>query len=474
MTLLSIVIIIVVSLLAFAGALVLIVYFAKPKAHVEPSKKKKLNCGVYPFTDLVKCDPKAKDKGICTSCKDMRHCYTVNKATPYKYLTKDKTIVEVPDGNWCLPLKMEKPAECNPYSGTYVLTEESPTKYKWACHCKYPNLFEIDPKTGDCTVELACGHQKDPPAGKLVCPPAPFNKGACTAGSAWTKTSMWDPKDGVCSCILGLKPQSYESGGEIFRTCKQDTCEPGGHIDPKDPKNCVCKKGYIRCPKDVGPKFKGPCLTAPTCIKDPCNPPYGYYDATTNNCKCTPYLSVALLSDPNSPIGTTCINPCKLYKDKDIYTGKDKDVGMCGNRGTCVNLENTTNLEKSYWCNPCNLPWYQDNSSDKCKKMQKDVGSKNRCFTHEVDGKIINRDCLAYCCSNLGGQEGQECQPWDNTCSCYQEPCSEWKGCEMPGGNAVCYDRSQNKPNCCSVVHGPGDACKEGDKSCVCSHAECK
>lgn len=352
-----------------------IIIVSKIHEHVTPSGGgggQTQNCSPNQDVGLmIKCDP--NDPKSCDNCSGPSSCYVVDKDHPYYYtygsLPNQK--IAVPDGTWCLPTKTTT-LPCNQFSGYPVLVRLNSQENAWACHCRYPNLFQNKGALGNCTFEVACGYQTGD--GQLVCP-----KGSkyCTPDKPWVDQPTYDPIAGVCKCKDGLKYADFSipDQGVYIKACVQDTCTPGKEVDGK----CDCGKpqkhedgtytSYIRCPDDIIEGQPVPCTTdSPMCLDDPCNPA-GYYDNTTLKCVCT-YPGTAPKENENSPVGWVCESPC------------DPAHNPCGNRGTCYldQIKGDTVAK----CKDCLFPWIQD-KDNLCQLRLKDPGEScendSQCFS---------------------------------------------------------------------------------------------
>ena len=301
-----------------------------------PEQKDKCDISNDPTT-LKKCDP--TDQDTCNNCANGLHsCFQVTDENPFKLDIGDDT-VNVPNGNWCLPAKIES-RPCNRFTGYPVLTKLNDTEYAWRCQCKYPSLFNNQGVFGDCINQVACNSQGD-----LVCPDG---SDYCTHGDLWPvdESKSWDPTLGVCKCNPGT---TYINESNTDKRCVSDTCDPGTTVGG----DCDCSNivsisnvlpynTFIKCPTDL-PAETSLCKYSKQCIKDPCNP-HGHYNKNTQQCDCDEANGFRTTQSSSSPVKSICFNPC--------------NPGPCGKRGNCV-VDTTTNKAT---CVNCKSPWFDDDT----------------------------------------------------------------------------------------------------------------
>ncbi len=337
----------------------------KGKINLGPGngKPKGKECPILPFNSLIKCTSD-KDCSKCAGATLGYRCYNVNENNPYKYTDTDGTTYNMPDGQYCLPQKVET-EKCNLYTGIPILTKKGENEYAWACQCINNNWFD-SPPGGDCTNEVLCGYQSG--LGELVCPPG---VSACKEGESWLTNKNWDPSIGICKCKAGYAPiNTVDSTGRHIKTCSKDPCAPIGHLQsppvyggnicgkPRATSTCTgakfeknsdgTYKSWIRCPEDIADaSVRQACAVYPKYFPDPCNP-YGYYD--TALCKCICNKKYSRQQPSNNIVGSECDNPCLTEN-------------QCGGRGTCYVTDK--GLAR---CKDCVPPWRQNPPLNTCDR----------------------------------------------------------------------------------------------------------
>jgi hypothetical protein len=372
-------IIIIVSLLFIA--LVFYAIFKSHTTHVNPPPPDKhYQCPTVPITALRKCDPTNQSAcqeccvpGAEGSCKpEPYYCVTVDKDHPMKWsINPDvncaktpQKCVDIPDGSWCLPVKVESD-HCNAFTSIPVLSRINPGLWRWRCDCKYPELVTKNNLDADCTSVIACDPIKNPD-NTIVCPPLTCNPKCdpgtevccggrcrpistcdpkckdgetccdgncyslpCTPGQPWTEDPTWDPVlYGVRKCHgAGERPfKRYDTvTGRYMMECVNDFCAPGGSYDSDDntckcdPKTGTPGKGdyssWVNCPEDVqdhsgsgGINFKESC------------PPVG--SACTDGQTCDHQC----VKDPCNPLGYFDKTSGKCVCDGSPYAAESQDL----------------------------------------------------------------------------------------------------------------------------------------------------
>jgi hypothetical protein len=350
--------------------------------------KDKIECNLFPYTELVECDLNQKD-GVCATCVNSPEwgCVEVSKDKPYTW-SQDGKILNLPDSNpgegWCLPPVIQKNL-CNNKTSDSILIKTGDS-YTWGCHCQLPNLITQDSPGDNCNSLLACGARtsdgtllvpipntpscttnKDCPDPGQVCwtadgtTPGIGENGACFA--PWLNNQDVDPRDGACQCKQGLtySDLSDPKTGIYIKNCVSDTCAPHGKKEGGT-NTCVCEPGYIRCPEDVKDlSVKQMCKANPTCIPDPCAP-QGTYNLTSQSCDCGEGTWANTLA--NSAVGYICTDLC--------------NPGPCGNRGTCTTSGDEPN--KKAVCEDCVCPWSNTSTDTSCSTNNGKFPSRNDCY----------------------------------------------------------------------------------------------
>ena len=306
----------------------------------------KEKCDVSSDITLLKsCDPTNQDS--CNNCSGGPHsCFTVTDDKPYHF-SVDDTILNVPNGNWCLPAQT-RTVPCNQFTGYPVLTKND-NEYIWRCQCKYPTLFKNAGVWGDCTQEVACNALEG--QGNLVKP---------NSSTKWVDDPTWDPTVGVCKCNNDLKyiDQSNPELGIWSKQCVKDSCSPGKTVG----NDCLCGDGYLKCPTDLPDSTKSICdPNNPQCIVDPCKPG-GYYDINKQICVCNTDAGYTSIPNSQSPVKSICASPCS-----------PGGINPCEGKGECY-IDSTSGKEVVK-CKNCIYPWYQD-SNNMCNNPMKKNGSK--------------------------------------------------------------------------------------------------
>jgi len=370
-------------------------------------------CGFDPPTSLVKCDP--KDPDSCSGCLNTPAfgCVVVDDSHPYIWKQGEKkiNIPNSPTGfGWCLPNIVNRDVTCNNFTADYVLEQVGDNSYQWACHCKYPNLFDKTPGSDDCTVVRACGGSSNPVS--LIVPtqnsckvdsdckegvcrspmiPAPCgydngNSGlepsvdcskegsSCFCHVPWQGkvTEEIDPLAGRCECREGDIFQCLRRASDYTEmNCVQSTCgvwptkTSGCNNCPPSSGSgtpcicCDCPTGYLSCPGDI-PNQNTNLITycqntGATCIEDPCSAgaPGGHFDYKSGECVCPDgYASV---QDDLSPVFRRCENLCKAN-------------GQCSNRGTCYVTKDEAGKSIAL-CKDCSCPYTNDGDDKTCMCM---------------------------------------------------------------------------------------------------------
>lgn len=281
-----------------------------PKRHI-PVKRHNVCPVSFNTHSLRHCN----DVSDCQDC-DNTICMEVSDKNPYIYKVRNE-IINVPNGKWCLPIRA-KNTKCNEFTGDPVLTMDN-NIFQWRCQCKHPELVRNSGVYGDCNEVVACGN------GNLVCPEG---VNFCTPGERWKNNQYWNPEAGVCDCPTGERYVTHKG----LKLCKKDACFPG-----------VTQDGICRCPSPIKYEHNQWDSTVAhdgKCIPDPCNPD-GYF----KNGRCMCNKGSVTTQDKLSPVGWTCVSPCKMV------------TNPCGSRGTCV-----LNSRGDATCVRCKYPNYQ--SSD--------------------------------------------------------------------------------------------------------------
>jgi hypothetical protein len=282
---------IIISIVILAVIFVTIILFRSGnKDKNEGDLIVKKNCTPSDPKNLISCDPV---NDVCASdicSNELTKCYTVNKVNPYK-VNIDGNLYDVPDGNWCLPLKASQD-KCNPVVSTALLAKDK-DQLKWICDCKYPNLFTKESVDSDCTKQLACVNVLEG-----VLQGETTGRGSLVSLEGDKYDFTYDPRSAKCICEPGYLYKNLQNG-EI-KHCVRDSCFPGNLNDVKE-EGCICPEpkqdfstnlwtSYARCPQDVKDKFKTSCEANPQCIKNPCGE-NGYYDKGKKDCVCNPGYS---------------------------------------------------------------------------------------------------------------------------------------------------------------------------------------
>ena len=260
-------------------------------------------CPVTSVDSLVVCNP--DDINSCSDCTGEGNIFYCQKVDKDIELNGQK----IPFGNYCMPLSQEPSANCDEKIGYQVLSYDEQNKaYYWACLSKYPNMFEINPTTGD-YIQIACSGSKI----------------LCDNGNEWN-----DPQNGCdpaskgakCDCPSGLMYVDDSAGDIYIKNCITNTCYPGT-TNPNQPGNCICTSTTIQCPEAVtNSVIKERCIGNPQCLPDPCQPGGSYDYQSGGKCNCNEQNGYYNIPNTNSIIGYSCGQPCQ-------------NNGPCGNRGTC-------------------------------------------------------------------------------------------------------------------------------------------
>lgn len=383
-------------------------------------------CDISPATSMTKCVLGTNDCNVCLNNPKFS-CVEVTESSPYVWKVKDnctvgglctnyegtciaeknETFCEItapptdPGFGWCLPKIEDTDVVCNPYTSNYVLQEvdSSTSTYKWACRCKYPNLFGHSSDSGsNCTLVKACG-QNSEGEGTLYLPRVGTNGNytTCTSDTdcnsvnstdlCMTKTNSvnepcisrlldpdvsiartkvchtkWDPNsdrnplEGRCKCRGENMYQCVKIGGDLYQmscvesnnTCKPytesvTTCKPGNaYISSAtdSAKCCICGPGSIRCPDDI-PETSGLnryCKdNGPICVRDPCSST-DIPDGTWNP------VTGQCKCDKTNPHGREVADETNPIGRtcKDLCKGT---INPCSDRGTCFVKEGSNRAQ---------------------------------------------------------------------------------------------------------------------------------
>lgn len=114
----------------------------------------------------------------------------------------------IPEGRWCLPVKVDK-INCNPYTSDSILTKVSDNNYRWRCKCKYPQYVTSDNLEGDCNIQVACNHQEDPDNNYLVY--CPDGSKSCSTPVKWDDKAQVDLSLTFCNCGKDTFPYNNDT-----------------------------------------------------------------------------------------------------------------------------------------------------------------------------------------------------------------------------------------------------------------------
>lgn len=461
-------------------------------------------CEITPATNLQSC--KIGDENACSECLNTPSytCIDVKKDKPYIFKQGNKNI-NIPNSEngfgWCLPNMENRDITCNQFTSDYVLTQTQDGGFEWACHCKYPNLFDHAngpesscdmvracqngtfvvprPDNKKCSTDSECGNDNCLPALTEICgysnSNAPIAKIDCSKpNSNCYCHTKWEgkvstesnPLLGRCICNNDLQFQCLKQASDLIQmNCVKGQCQ-GYEIDENanncNANNCSggdkcicckCPSGFIRCPDDI---FNNPGLinyckqTGATCIPDPCKTleaPNGKWDPVKRQCVCSDANTIPY-SDDQSPVGQICIDLCGKHNP-------------CGNRGTCYVPNGSLNA----LCCDCVAPFTNDGDNtcmcnvntggkrggDLCKHDSECASGK--CNGTWVDGtfvgscsydKVITSPCGSTCTvTNNDKPTSQTCADGQTQCMSSETCCKDNKGgyyCSTATNATCCED----------------------------------
>lgn len=265
------------------------------------------------WNKLTPCD----DAGNCSACSLGNYeCVQVSKEQGEQKHYHFNGI-NVPEGNWCLPKRENKDAQCNLYSGRWlwVFDDEycntvTPGKSQcWKCDCLYPSLFADSSK--GCATPINC--QNYAISGNYSQPQNKLVSTSC-APSSIPKGTPWDPTSGTLnSDVLTYQPYDQDKYGNPLFSCScNDTSTPNFYEKlPGDPYSCHLNP----CSKSEQSTIEG----GLECTGNTCNP-----EECTCNC-----LQTNVAKSPSGKYAGTCVPIVVACAVGGLSSGYDRDAQAC-------------------------------------------------------------------------------------------------------------------------------------------------
>ncbi len=481
---------IVITLLLFILFLVVyLIFFTALGRKLAGIYKPRLLESEKDVQDTVVCDPmtsiqKCTNLGDpCVQCKD--GLYSCQEITGKKQITLENAKGQkylLPDGTWCLPTAVKQPSPCNTFTSTPIVTKVTDSLYKWRCYCKYPNWVASSGIDGDCDVQIACNHQRNPAENHLVyCSdgeskwdPATYEF-VCTDG---TEPAVWDSKsqvnleDTFCRCepgsyyyenkALGVKecvknpcgegnaPFFNQGTGNLDCRCNTKGCKKAGQSCGKDSDcgdNNNCVDGKCACPtggdsslpcqiscSQLPDDKKGECSIG--CIDDPCRASGGLFDVGSGQCSCCCPHPGPPLKKGGAP---TCLDGSIFMTDDNFLAG-----------GYCEDVKDACKRLVQDDKNSCT--YYRGGKCTTCPVKTGYGTSINQPFCYDCKyQKGFVPDPTSIDC----GGNPKNC----GTCAIWFADC-DWKSdsdeTEAESDNACCTGRCNSQSDTCMPCNDPG------------------